>query len=109
MGVSTTHADVFALPEAAVLTVSAHADVDALPEATVLTVSAHADVDTLPEATVLAAVAVEADDEALPISKAAVLDLLLDAAPEETLQTKMMITMISLFKFVIIYIVYKCR
>jgi hypothetical protein len=38
------------------------------------------------EAAVLAAVAVEAQHEAFPVAEAAILDLLLDAATEETLE-----------------------
>ena len=51
-----------------------------------LTVAAHADSDALFEATVLTSVAIDPQDGALLILGArAVLDLLLDAPPEETL------------------------
>lgn len=53
----------------------------------VLTVSGHADGQALLESAILASVSVQTDYEAFPISKTSVLDLLLNAPPEEPLFT----------------------
>lgn len=58
-----------------------------------LTISAHADGDALLQPTVLAPVAVDAEYRALLVLGAGpVLYLLLDAAPEETLRTRTLVT-----------------
>lgn len=58
-----------------------------------LTISAHADGDALLQPAVLAPVAVDAEYRALLVLGAGpVLDLLLDAAPEETLRTRTLVT-----------------
>ena len=54
-----------------------------------LTVARHADGQTFLEATVLAPVAVEPDDQALAVAQAPVLDLFLNAPPEEALIHKL--------------------
>jgi hypothetical protein len=51
-----------------------------------LTVAGHSHGETFLEAAVLTAVPVQPDDQTLPVPQAAILYLLLDAAPEEALQ-----------------------
>jgi hypothetical protein len=52
----------------------------------ILTVAGHADGEAFLEPAVLTPVPVQPDHKTLPVSQAAVLDLLLDAPSEETLQ-----------------------
>ena len=54
-----------------------------------LTIAGHADGQAFLEAAVLTAVAVQSDDQALAVSQAAVLDLLLDTPPEEALYNEL--------------------
>ena len=54
----------------------------------ILTIAGHADGEAFLETTVLTPVPVQPDHKTLPVSQAAVLDLLLDAPSEETLKTE---------------------
>lgn len=57
----------------------------------VLTIAAHADGDALLQATILTAVAIDAQNAALLVLRArAILDFLLDGAPEEALHNNKM-------------------
>lgn len=57
-----------------------------------LTVAGHPDGKTFLEPTVLTSVPVEPDDQTLAVPQAPVLDLLLDASPEEALKQNMLLS-----------------
>lgn len=58
----------------------------------ILTVAAHTDGQTLLESAKLTAVPIQPDHNALPVTQAAVLYLLLDASPEKTLIKKIYVS-----------------